>query len=82
MNTRFAPYTESKKRVMTFLLKIGGVTYDSIGKGFKYALIIASGIGLYALNKNLPPKLWFVAYLQKIYWFMKFQAKLLKFKLF
>jgi hypothetical protein len=42
---------------MTFLLKIGGVTYDSIGKGFKYALIIASGIGLYALNKNLPPKL-------------------------
>lgn len=63
---------------MTFLLKIGGVTYDSIGKGFKYALIIASGIGLYALNKNLPPKLWYVVYLQKIYRFMAFKAKLLK----
>lgn len=43
---------------MTFLLKIGGITYDSLGKGFKYALLAASGIGLYMLNNNLQPKLW------------------------
>jgi hypothetical protein len=42
---------------MTFLLKIGGVTYDSLGKGFKIALLGASGIGLYLLNNNLQPKL-------------------------
>ena len=42
---------------MTFLLKIGGITYDTLGKGFKYALLAASGIGLYVLNNNFNPKL-------------------------
>jgi hypothetical protein len=42
---------------MTFLLKIGGITYDSLGKGFKYALIAASGIGLYLLNNKMNPRI-------------------------
>lgn len=57
LNNRFAPYTESKKRMMTFLLKIGGITYDQLESGFKYTLIVASGVGLYLLNKSLNPKL-------------------------
>lgn len=42
---------------MTFLLKFGDITYDSLGKGFKYALIVASGVGLYLLNNKVNPKL-------------------------
>mgnify|MGYP001336686412 CR=1 FL=1 len=53
----FAPYTEGNKRMMNFLLKIGSTTYDSIGKGFKYVLLAASGVALYMLNKNVVPKL-------------------------
>lgn len=44
--------------MMTFLLKVGGITYDQLESGFKYTLIAASGIGLYLLNKSLSPKLW------------------------
>ena len=43
--------------MMTFLLKIGGLNYSTIGKGFKYALILASGIGLYMMNNNVMPKM-------------------------
>lgn len=57
LSNRFAPYTESKKRMMTFLLKIGGITYDQIESGFKYVLLAASGIGLYFLNKRMGPTL-------------------------
>lgn len=43
--------------MMTFLLKIGGITYDQIESGFKYVLLAASGIGLYFLNKRMGPTL-------------------------
>jgi hypothetical protein len=43
LSTRFAPYTEHKKRMMTFLLKIGGVTYSQLGKGLGVISLIAIG---------------------------------------
>lgn len=42
---------------MTFLLKIGDTTFDTLGKGFKYVLLAASGIALYMLNKNMAAKM-------------------------
>jgi hypothetical protein len=45
LNTRFAPYTEHKKKMLTFLLKVGGVTYGQLGKGLGIvALAITSAI--------------------------------------
>lgn len=45
LSTRFPPYTEHKKRMMTFLLKIGGVTYSQLGKTFGIvSLAIVSAI--------------------------------------
>ncbi len=45
LSTRFAPYTEHKKRMMTFLLKIGGVTYGQLGRTFGIvSLAIAAAI--------------------------------------
>jgi aldehyde dehydrogenase (NAD+) len=54
LNNRFAPYSDSKKRTMTFLLKIGGTTYESLGRKFKYVLLAAAGIGVYVLQSGLP----------------------------
>lgn len=42
---------------MTFLLKIGTIDYDTLGKGFKYILIIAAGLGAVYFNRNYRPKL-------------------------
>lgn len=48
LNSRFAPYTEHKKKMLTFLLKIGGVTYGQLGKtvGAVSFAIAAAIIGL------------------------------------
>lgn len=48
LSTRFAPYTEHKKKMMTFLLKIGGVTYSQLAKtvGIVSLAIAAAIIGL------------------------------------
>jgi hypothetical protein len=43
--------------MMTFLLKVGGISYQTLGKGFKYALYVAAGVGLYMLNNGTLPKL-------------------------
>lgn len=45
LSNRFPPYTDSKKRMMTFLLKVGGITYQTLGKGFKVSLLAAAGVG-------------------------------------
>jgi aldehyde dehydrogenase (NAD+) len=46
LSNRFFPYDESKKRAMTFLLKIGGTTYSQLAKGSTVlALIIAGALG-------------------------------------
>ena len=31
-----------RKKQMTFLLKLGGITYGGLGKAFKYILLIAA----------------------------------------
>lgn len=54
LNTRFAPYTEHKKRMMTFLLKIGGVTYSQLGKGLG-VLCLAIAAGVYGIK--MKPKM-------------------------
>jgi hypothetical protein len=54
LSTRFAPYTEHKKRMMTFLLKIGGITYSQLGKGFGI-LCLAIAAGAYGIQYK--PKL-------------------------
>ena len=48
LSTRIATYTESKKRMMTFLLKIGGVTYSQLAKsvGIISLAIAAAVFGL------------------------------------
>lgn len=55
LSTRFAPYTEHKKKMMTFLLKIGGVTYSQLAKtvGIVSLAIAAAIIGL-----KMKPRLW------------------------
>ena len=47
LSNRFAPYTDSKKRTMSFLLKTGGITYQGLGEKFKYILYAAAGIALF-----------------------------------
>lgn len=39
---------------MTFLLKVGGITYHSLGQKFKYVLYAAAGIGLYLAQNGMP----------------------------
>lgn len=56
-SNRFAPYTESKQKMMTFLLKVGGISYGTLGKVFKYSLLAAAGIALVYVNRNYRPKL-------------------------
>jgi hypothetical protein len=54
LSTRFAPYTDHKKRMMTFLLKIGGVTYGQLGKGAGVvAIVIAAAI----IGVKMKPKM-------------------------
>lgn len=46
LSTRFFPYDDSKKRVMTFLLKIGDTTYSQLKKGSAVlAVIVAAAVG-------------------------------------
>ena len=54
LSTRFAPYTEHKKRMMTFLLKIGGVTYSQLGKG---AGVIAVVVAAAIFGLKMKPKI-------------------------
>lgn len=41
---RFPPYTDSKKSMMTKLLKVGGITYGQIGKVMLVATIVIAAI--------------------------------------
>ena len=54
LSTRFAPHTEHKQRMMTFLLKIGGLTYKQLGRtcGVMAAVVAAAIIGI-----KIKPKL-------------------------
>jgi len=54
LSNRFAPYTDSKKKAMTFLLKLGSFNVD---KAFRAVLIVAAGIGLFYGSKMMKPKL-------------------------
>lgn len=47
LSNRFAPYDESKKRAMTFLLKIGGTTYSQLLKGSLTLGVIVAGAVAY-----------------------------------
>lgn len=53
LNTRFPPYTDHKKRMLTFLLKIGGITYAQLGKtvGIVSLAISAAVFGLKMYEK-------------------------------
>jgi len=53
LSTRFPPYTDHKKRMMTFLLKIGGVTYSQLAKtvGIVSIAIAAAVFGLKTRHK-------------------------------
>lgn len=44
LSTRFAPYTEHKKRMLTFLLKIGGVTYSQLAKTTGIVSLVIAGV--------------------------------------
>lgn len=56
LSNRFPPYSDSKKRMMNFLLKIGGITYESLGRKFKTSLIIA-GLGWWVYAGRPAPRL-------------------------
>ena len=46
LSTRFLPYNDSKKRVLTFLLQVGDTTYTQLKKGsVVLGLIIAGAVG-------------------------------------
>jgi hypothetical protein len=46
LSTRFFPYTDSKKRVLSFLFKTSNVTYSQLRKGSTVlAVIIAGAVG-------------------------------------
>lgn len=54
LSNRFAPYDDSKKRAMTFLLKIGGTTYTQLKKGsIVLAVIIAGAAGYLKMRPYL-----------------------------
>lgn len=54
LSTRFFPFDANKKRVMTFLLKIGGTTYSQLGRGAAVlAIIAAAGMGYLKLRPFL-----------------------------
>jgi hypothetical protein len=57
LSNRFAPYTDSKKRMMTFLLKTSGITHESLKRKLRYLVYVAAVIGLFYVNKNMGPKL-------------------------
>jgi aldehyde dehydrogenase (NAD+) len=48
LNQRFPPYTESKQKTLSFLFKVGGVTYDSIFKVLMCIIILIAAIVLAA----------------------------------
>lgn len=54
LSNRFPPYTESKQKQMTFLLKLGDITYHGLGKFFKLAILAVAGFGLYKYRMNQP----------------------------
>ena len=54
LSTRFFPFDSNKKRVMTFLLKIGGTTYSQLGRGAAVvAILAATGLGYLKLRPFL-----------------------------
>ena len=56
LSNRFPPYSDSKRKQMTFLLKLGGITYQGLGRTFKYVLLAAGGV-LYIKYGNFQPRL-------------------------
>jgi len=53
LSTRFFPYDDSKKRVLTFLLKIGDTTYGQLKKGSVILALIISGAVAYLKMRPL-----------------------------
>jgi aldehyde dehydrogenase (NAD+) len=49
LNQRYPPYTESKKSIMTKLLKFSTITYGQIGRGIIIFLLILTAILLIVL---------------------------------
>jgi len=55
LSARFFPFTDSNKRMMTFLLKIGGTTYTQLKKtSIIIGILLASVAGFYKFR----PLLW------------------------
>lgn len=54
LSNRFPPYTEWKKKNMNFLLKLSGITYESLGQKFKYVLLAAAGLAIYSIQNGKP----------------------------
>jgi len=42
LNQRYPPYTDSKKSIMSKLLKLGFITYGQLGKGLLVILILVA----------------------------------------
>lgn len=47
LSTRFMPYDDSKRRTLTFLLKVGDVTYAQLRKGSAVLGVIIAGAVAY-----------------------------------
>ncbi len=54
LSTRFPPYTDHKKKMMTFLLKIGGVTYSQLAKS---VAVVSFAIAAAVIGLKMRPKL-------------------------
>ncbi len=53
LSARFPPYTDHRKKLMTFLLKLGGITYTQIGKTLTAVAIAACGVAILKIKPNL-----------------------------
>lgn len=53
LSARFFPFTDSNKRMMTFLLKVGGTTYTQLKKTSLLVVLLLGGLGLYKFRPLL-----------------------------
>lgn len=54
LSARFFPFTDSNKRMMTFLLKVGGTTYTQLKKtSIIIGIILAGAAGFYKFRPLL-----------------------------
>jgi len=53
LSTRFFPYTDSKRRALTFLFKVGGTTYTQLKKGSIVLALIIAGAAAYVKMRPL-----------------------------